>query len=213
MARTAPASTGGGVQSLVQEDSTCCRATEPTRHSYRACTLSPGARGTEPTRHSYWARALSPRAGRTEPTCHSYWASALSPRAGRTEPTGHSDWSPGTPGPVLHSERNPCGRKKPRAAVKRAPPALRNQRMPERGNEDPAHLKKLLSFSESQTIFKLTNFSLVTYFTSETYPKEIPWNAEKYSTVAYFKTAKGLEITKTRHHSAVIEHSLMHFMG
>ena len=41
---------GTWVQSLVQEDPTCCGATKPVRHNYRACTL-------EPTSHNYRARA------------------------------------------------------------------------------------------------------------------------------------------------------------
>ena len=36
------------VWSLVQEDSTCHRATKPARHNYWACTLGP-------TSHDYWA--------------------------------------------------------------------------------------------------------------------------------------------------------------
>ena len=35
------------VRSLLQEDSTCCRATKPMHHNYWACAL-------EPTSHNYW---------------------------------------------------------------------------------------------------------------------------------------------------------------
>ena len=37
------------VQSLVQEDPTCRRATKPVHHNYWACVL-------EPASHNYWAR-------------------------------------------------------------------------------------------------------------------------------------------------------------
>ena len=41
------------VQSLIQEDPTCCRAAKPMHHDYWAFTLGPGS-------HSYWARVLQP---------------------------------------------------------------------------------------------------------------------------------------------------------
>ena len=50
------------VRSLIQKDSTCCRATKPMRHSYWACALKPRS-------HGYWAHVLQllkptcPRAG------------------------------------------------------------------------------------------------------------------------------------------------------
>ena len=44
---------GTQVQSLVQEDPTCRRATKPVRHNCWACTV-------EPACHNYWARV--PRA-------------------------------------------------------------------------------------------------------------------------------------------------------
>ena len=40
---------GTRVRALVQEDPTCCGATKPVRHNYRACAL-------ELTSHNYWAR-------------------------------------------------------------------------------------------------------------------------------------------------------------
>ena len=46
---------GTQVQSLVQEDPTCCRATKLVHHNYWACTLDPGATTTEPTCHNYWS--------------------------------------------------------------------------------------------------------------------------------------------------------------
>ena len=66
------------VQSLVQEDPTCCGATKPMCHNYWACAL-------EPVSHNYWAHApqllkpacsrahvlqlLSPHAATTEAAC------------------------------------------------------------------------------------------------------------------------------------------------
>ena len=53
---------GTQVQSLVQEDPTCCEATKPMHHNYWAC-------GLEPASHNYWAREpqpLSPCAATTE---------------------------------------------------------------------------------------------------------------------------------------------------
>ena len=44
---------GTQVQSLVQEDPTCCRATKPMCHNYWACTL-------EPWNCNCWARVLQP---------------------------------------------------------------------------------------------------------------------------------------------------------
>ena len=69
---------GTQVQSLVQEDPTCCRATKLLCHNYWACAL-------EPASHNYWAHApqllkpLRPRAcaATTETESCNYW----SPRA------------------------------------------------------------------------------------------------------------------------------------
>jgi len=43
------------VQSLVQEDSTCHRATKPVLHNYWALIQSPQAATTEPERSYYWS--------------------------------------------------------------------------------------------------------------------------------------------------------------
>ena len=40
---------GTRVQSLIREDPTCCGATKPVCHNYRACAL-------EPASHNYWVR-------------------------------------------------------------------------------------------------------------------------------------------------------------
>ena len=56
---------GTQVRSLVVEDPTCHRATNPVHHNYWACAL-------EPTSHNYWARMpqlLKPM--RLEPVLHS----------------------------------------------------------------------------------------------------------------------------------------------
>ena len=42
---------GTWVRSLVQENSTGCRATKPVHHNYWACALCPGS-------HNYWAHGL-----------------------------------------------------------------------------------------------------------------------------------------------------------
>ena len=43
-----PSNAGDTVQSLIQEDRTCCGATKPVCHNYWACVL-------EPRSHNYWA--------------------------------------------------------------------------------------------------------------------------------------------------------------
>ena len=68
---------GTRVQSLVQEDPTCRRATKPVCHSYWACAL-------EPVSHDYWVcepQLLSLHATTTE----AHMPQLLSPRATTTE--------------------------------------------------------------------------------------------------------------------------------
>ena len=63
------------VQSLIQEDPTCRRATKPMCHNCWACAL-------EPVSHNYWARMpqlLKPRHNRV------HMLQLLSPRAATTE--------------------------------------------------------------------------------------------------------------------------------
>ena len=54
---------GTRVLSLVREDPTCCGATKPVYHNYRACAL-------EPVNHNYWSPST------LEPVHHNYWVHA-----------------------------------------------------------------------------------------------------------------------------------------
>ena len=87
---------GTRVRSLVQEDPTCRRATEPMHHNYWACAL-------ELMSHNYWARMLQ----------------LLKPV--RLEPVLHNKRSHRNEKPAHHNEEQPSlatTRESPRAAMK-----------------------------------------------------------------------------------------------
>ena len=75
---------GTQVQSLVQEDPTCHRATKPVHHNYWACTL-------ELTSHNYWSLHV------LETSSHDYWAHVL------------QLLKPGCVEPLIHNKRSHRG--------------------------------------------------------------------------------------------------------
>ena len=88
------------VQSLIQEDPTCCRATKSTYHSCWACAL-------EHSNHNYWACILQllkpacPRGRVLQPERPQWEACALqlesSPRSLKLEKSLHSNENPAWP--------------------------------------------------------------------------------------------------------------------
>ena len=53
---------GTGVRALVREDPTCCGATKPVRHNYRACAL-------EPASSNYWSLCATTTEARKPRAC------------------------------------------------------------------------------------------------------------------------------------------------
>ena len=115
---------------LIQDDSTCHRATKPMCHNYWACALGPSS-------HNYWSPgAYHLHTAITEPLCCNYW----SPYAWSLCSATREATAVRSPGIAMKS--NPCSSESPHMVTKTQHSQKLNKQINKKTPDNQSNLEK-----------------------------------------------------------------------